>query len=273
MDYKKLLEGLKEFNQVEVKVFVNYLNELQNAKDKQTQQPKNKWFGYFKAEQAIDLYKKVALDNLFIDGDTITLQFKGKVMPNYNYQAYKNRLLNVYPETLFDMQNVVQGDKFEFRKENGQVFYKHKLSSPFSDGEPNIIGTYCIIKNNRGHFIETLNKTEIEKMKNVAKTKNIWQQWYGEMVLKSVIKRACKRHFKDKFTNIETLDNENYDLELSETPFDLQVEITKCSTFDELNNFYKENKDSVEDEVTFMKLLGERKQELIQEQNGGKDGE
>lgn len=269
MDYKKLNEGLKDYNQVEVKVFVNYLIELQNDKDRQTQQPKNKWFAYFTAEQAIDLYKKVSLDNLFIDGDTITLQFKGKVMANYNYQAYKNKLLNVYPETLFDMQNVVQGDKFEFRKENGQVFYKHKLSNPFADGEQTIIGSYCIIKNKRGHFIETLNKTEIEKMKNVAKTKNVWNNWYGEMVLKSVIKRACKRHFKDHFTNIETLDNENYETDLVDTPFDLQVEIEKLATLDELETFYRENKTSVEDEVVFIRLLGERKQEILKANQDG----
>lgn len=271
MDYNKITNGLKEYNQVEVKVFVNYLKELETAKDRQSGKPKNPWFKYFTPEQAIDLYKRVALDNLFIDGDTITLTFKGKVIADYNYQAYKNRLLNVYPETLFDMQNVCAGDKFEFRKESGRVIYKHKLSNPFADGEQEIIGTYCIIKNNRGEFIETLNKTEIEKMKNVAKTKNIWNNWYGEMVLKSVIKRACKRHFKDKFTNIEALDNQNYDLDLVDVPFDLQAEIEKCGTLDELEAFYRENKNSVEDETNFIRLLGERKQELLKEQNAGGD--
>jgi len=268
MDYKQLTQGLKDYNNVEVKVFTNYLLELQNAKDRTTQQPKNKWFHFFTAEQAIDLYKKVALDNLYIDGDTITLNNKGKVIVDYNYQAYKNKMYNIYPETKFDLQLVHQGDKFEFKKDSGRVTYTHKLVDPFSD-QKTIMGTYCIIKNNRGEFIEILNRTEIEKMKNVAKTKNIWETWYGEMVLKSVIKRACKRHFKDKFANIEALDNENYDLELVNVPFDLQVEIEKCSTLNELTEFYNEHKNSVEDEVTFMKLLGERKTEL----NGGTDGQ
>jgi len=39
--------------------------------------------------------------------------------------------------------------------------------------------------------------------KAVATTKNIWNEWESEMVLKSVIKRACKRHFRDIVVNVE----------------------------------------------------------------------
>lgn len=269
MDYNIITNGLSEYNPVEVKVFINYLKSLETDTDANGQK-KCKWFGFLKEEVAIDLYKKVALDNLFIDGDTITLTKKGKVMVDYNYQAYKNKMYNIYPETKFDLQLVHQGDKFEFRKESGRVTYTHKLIDPFSDHKA-IIGTYCIIKNNRGEFIEVLNNTEIEKMKNVAKTKKIWDAWYGEMVLKSVIKRACKRHFKDKFTNIEALDNENYDLDLVDVPFDVQNEIEKCGTLEELESFYRENKDSVEDETNFIRLLGERKKELLKEQNASNE--
>ena len=38
----------------------------------------NPWFPYFKDEEAVDIYKKVAKDNVFIDGETITISYRGK---------------------------------------------------------------------------------------------------------------------------------------------------------------------------------------------------
>jgi hypothetical protein len=260
MDYKAISNGLKDYNEVQVKVYINYLQEVEKDKNKDGTK-KNKWFHYFTPEQAIDLYKKVAIDNLFIDGDTITLQFKGKVMVSYNYQAYKNRVLNIYPETKFDVQNVYQGDDFHFEKNSGTVKYKHVLSDPFSE-QKTIMGCYCIIKNNRGEFIETLNMAEVTKMRNVAKTQNVWNTWFSEMVLKSVVKRACKRHFKDLVVNIELIDNDNYDLEAVNINHTIKDEIEKCQTNEELEVVYKTHKPLIEDEVAFIKLLSERKKEI-----------
>src|SRR5690606_4123369 len=42
-------------------------------------------------------------------------------------------------------------------------------------------------------------------------TTSIWDAWLSEMVKKSVVKRACKTHFKDLVADIEEIDNENYD--------------------------------------------------------------
>ena len=225
MDYDNLKKLLSEHkNKAEVDVYLSYLKKLETEKDSKTQQLKNKWFSYFTDIQAADIFKKVAIDNLYIDGDTITLQFRGSVILNYNYQAYKNKLLNIYPETLFDVQNVYEGDVFSFKKESGKVLYSHEITNPFNENKK-IIGCYCIIKNSRGEFIETLNMTDIAKMKAVAKTDTIWKQWESEMILKSVIKRACKRHFKDLVVNIEKTDNENYDLE---KPIIIEVEDKKA---------------------------------------------
>jgi len=260
MDYKNVISGLKNSNQDEVTRYINYLKFIEGEKTREGK-IKNNWFAYFIDQQAIDIYKKVAIDNLSIDGETITLQFKGKVMVSYNYQAYKNRVLNVYPETLFDIQNVNDGDDFSFRKESGKVIYSHKINDPFNT-KPKIIGAYCIIKNKRGEFLETINMTDIEKMKAVAKTKNVWEQWFSEMVLKSVIKRACKRHFKDITTNIENLDNENVDLELAGFDETIQKKIEEAKTIDEINKLYKAENKNISDKVKFIDLLTERKKEL-----------
>lgn len=262
MNYNQVKSGLSGYSVPEVDRYINYLKFLETDKDREGK-PRNAWFKYLKDEQAIDLYKKVSIDNLFIDGETITIQFKGKVMVSYNYQAYKNRVLNIYPESKFDIQVVYEGDEFSFRKESGSVIYSHKLVDPFNT-EREIIGTYCIIKNNRGEFLETLNMTDIKKMKSVAKTQRIWDQWFSEMVLKSVIKRACKRHFKDITQNIDKIDNENYDL--SKVGFDETIEkkITEITVIGDLGKLYKSEKSNVEDEIKFVELLGERKDELME---------
>lgn len=206
MEYDKLKEALKDFDSTRVAIYLTYVKEL-------VEDQKNaSWSKQFNHKQAAALFEKVAIDNIYIDGDSVTLNWiKNKVVPNYNYQAYKNKLLSIYPETLFDLQIVHKGDSFTLKKESGKVFYSHEINDPF-DTKKEIIGCYCVIKNQRGEFIETLNNTEIAKMRGVAKTQYIWNAWESEMVLKSVIKRACKRHFKDLVVNIDNIDNDNYDV-------------------------------------------------------------
>lgn len=255
MEYKKIYKGLEKYNQSEVKVYCTYLSELVgNSKTAG-------WASKISENQAIALYEKVALDNLFIDGDTITLSFRGKVLISYNYQAYKNKLLNIYPESKFDVQLVHDGDTFKFEKKSGKVDYVHNINDPFGTSKTTI-GCYCIIKNSRGEFIETLNMEDITKMRNVAKTQAIWNAWEGEMILKSVIKRACKRHFKDLIVNIDKIDNTNYEPETVNIDFKLKDAIEKCDTLEDLNIIYTENKDNPGDEKVFMELLGQRKLEI-----------
>jgi len=259
MDYKKLINLLCEYEEKDVNIYINYLQVLENEKDREGN-IKNKWFKFFKEEVAFNIFNKVNKDGILIDGEMVTLQFKGKVMASYNYQAYKNMVLKRYPETKFDIQLVHEGDDFSFIKDTGKVIYTHKINNPFN--KKKLIGCYCIIKNTKGEFIETLDNTEIKKMKQVAKTKNIWDNWEGEMYLKSVIKRSCKRHFKDVVQNAESIDNENY--ELGNIGFDNEIQkiINLAKTEKELENIYKKEKNNVKDQKLFIKLLKERKEEL-----------
>lgn len=258
-------ELAKDFDSKEVSVFVSYINELKNQKNKDGSL-KYKWSYYLTDEILIDLYSKVSIDKLYIDGETVTLEYKGKVNVVYNYQAYKNRVLRAYPESKFDMQNVYNKDEFEFSKENGKVNYKHQIKSAFSN-DKKIIGCYCIIKNKRGEFIETLNRSEIEKMRNAAKFDGIWKNWFGEMALKSVIKRSCKRHFKDITSNMDNIDNESYDLEKIDIEKDLQTQISEVEKTDDLKKIYKDNKDTVEDLDNFLLMLTEKRLEIQNNEN------
>ena len=148
-----------------------------------------------------------------------------------DYHTYKNRLMENYPESMIDIQLVYEGDDFSFKKESGKVIYNHIINNPFSK-DKKAIGGYCVIKNRLGEFIELMNETEILKCKEVAKMKNIWNNWADEMYLKTIMKRACKRFFHDITQDIDDEDNKNYDLSQLDhkpqnTPYDMFLNLIK----------------------------------------------
>lgn len=147
------------------------------------------------------------IDNGFaLDGVNYVITGNRMYMPTYH--AFKNKIYMVYPDTVFDLQLVREGDEFTVSKESGAVIYQHNIADPFTDSEAKIKGAYCVIKNSRGEFLETLNKTDFEKMRNASKNPALWLKWLSEFWLKSVIKRACKRHFHDITKAIDEKDNE-----------------------------------------------------------------
>lgn len=188
----------------------------------------------------MSFYKKVALDGLNIDGEHITLSSRGI---SYDYFAYRNLMYLRYPETTWDFGIVFKDDTFKFQKQSGKVIYTHDINNPFNQDENNIIGAYVVITNKRGQFLTLLSKENIDKCRKVAKTDNIWNQWYLDMALKTVIRKAVKIHFADMYQNVETLDNENSDLEL---PLDVDIKdkgnIEQITTLEELKKYYNENK-------------------------------
>lgn len=204
-ELKKLLSAE---NTQHVDKFAAYINYLPLAKNKQGGF-KNPWAKQITPEKAASLFMEVKEEGLVFDGEDITLNTNGI---SYGYQAYKNKLLASYPETIIDLQLVYQDDKVEFSKKSGKVSYSHEMANPFGNSNDEVIGGYCVIKNRRGEFLTTLNKEDIQSRRNVAKTDSIWKQWFKEMAMKSVIKRACTFHFKDTYEKMEATDNQQYDL-------------------------------------------------------------
>ncbi|MDD2263113.1 MAG: recombinase RecT [Clostridia bacterium] len=214
---EKIISILSDIQEKEaVENYASYCQRLLLEKTKDGKL-KNPFMQYKKPEELANLFRRVLADGLIFDGKHITLQSTGI---SYDYIAYKNKMLLAYPESKIDVSVVSDKDEFSFSKENGLVSYEHKIKEPF--GNNNIVGAYCVIKNNRGEFLTMLNMEEIDKHRKVAKTDYIWQSWFKEMVLKTVIKKACKQHFDDVYTKIEELDNENYDLE---NPLDIDIKV------------------------------------------------
>lgn len=207
-----LRDLLSDYKKENIDLYIGYLEKLFLEKKKQGSSwvSKNAWIFTKDLSFLISAFKIVENDGLTFDGKHITLQNTGV---SYDYVAYKNKMLTVYPETLIDTQLVYKGESFSYEKENGKILYKYSPNNPFEEQkELDIIGAFCVIKNKRGEFITTLSKDEIVKHRKVAKTDYIWQAWYKEMVLKTVVKKACKVHFDDMYTQIELIDEKNFDL-------------------------------------------------------------
>lgn len=263
MDIKAIKNGLSDHDPTKVEIYINYLVELSTVKDRD-KKLKNPWFKYRTDQELINNFKKVATDGLSIDGEHITLQSTGI---SYDYIAFKNKMMLTYPESIIDVGLVYKDDTFKFEKQSGKVVYTHQINNPFNQDENNIIGGYCVIKNKRGEFITILSKDNIEKHRKVARTDSIWKAWYHEKCLVVIIKKACKQHFQDIYQNIETIDNENYDLSKSlEVDIDDKSSIESITTIEELRQYWKDHQGRNAGVLKeFNELLAKRKDEIESE--------
>lgn len=216
-------------------------------------------------------WEVIVRSGLEFDGKHITVNSNGA---SFDYIAYKNKMLQVYPDSLIDIDLVYKGDTFVFEKSNGCVTYKHIIGNPFDHSDDNILGGYCVIKNIRGEFLTLLSKEEINKARKVAKTDSIWKAWFAEMCKKTIIKKAVKFHFDDIYTAIEDEDNKNYDLDKineEETfPEALKNAIANAESYDALKDIYKReyaNLATAALKAEFIQYSTARKQELQGGQN------
>lgn len=261
MEPQNISAMLADYDQGPVENYISYLVGL--STEKKNNKPKNPWMSYKTDEYLATAFKKVALDGLVFDGEDITLQNTGI---SYSYQAYKNKMLIQYPESVIDVSIVHANDTFKFSKKSGHVEYVHNIADPFDQSEKTVTGAYCVIKNKRGEFLTLLSKADIDKHRKVAKTDYIWKAWFLEMAMKTIMKKACKQHFKDIYQNIETIDNENYDVD---QPLGIEIDtkaaVEEINTLEELKKFYHENKNLQSDKKDFNKLISTRKEKLSQE--------
>jgi hypothetical protein len=221
VDIKVLKQSLVEYTggeTLETKRFISYVDTI-NKKDKKGTDLS---FG-MSIQDMIKIYAKCATTGITLDG--INGVFTGYNRVFITWVGYKNKVLSVYPESEFDTQLVRESDITSFAKESGSVVYSHTISNPF-DSNKGIIGAYCVIKNKRGEFLETLGKDDFEKMKAASLVSSTWDKWESEFWLKSVIKRACKRHFNDIVSDIEIVDNQDYDT--NHVSQDIKDEILKA---------------------------------------------
>lgn len=207
-------EQLKDFDKNIVDMYIKYIDNIKVEKAKDGTL-KNWWASKKDDDFYVDCFKKIEAAGLHFDGKHISIQNNGV---SYDYVAYKNKMLLAYPESLLDVALVYKGDEFQVDKKSGKVEYTHKIANPFGHKDADIIGGYMVVKNKRGEFFTSLSLEEIDKCRKVAKTDTIWKQWFSDMCLKTIIKKAVKLHFDDVFKEMEEEDNKNYDLEKANEP-------------------------------------------------------
>lgn len=260
----QIVEFLKDENKEHANAYAVYCQSVLDAKDKNGQK-KNPWMAHNHPQKLAEVFQLVRSQGLVFDGKHITWQSTGI---SFDYVAYKNKMLVVYPDSKIDLSIVYKDDEFQVSKESGRVVYSHKITNPFANNESDIIGAYCIIKNERGEFLTTLNSEELKKHRAVAKTDYIWKAWFKEMVMKTVIKKAVKYHFDDVFVEIEKQDNENYDLDLlpenTNSDFldkmqEIREQVDAIESVKKLKEFYQKNKGLGKDFDTY---VTKRKKEL-----------
>jgi len=189
-------------------------------------------------DQFAKMYNLVANEWLVFDWVHITIGNNGI---SYDYVAYKNKMLLAYPESKIDIDLIHKWDEFKLGKDSWKITYTHTIADPFSPRDENIIWVYVVIKNNRGEFITTLWIKDLEKHKRVAKTQFIWNAWFAEMCIKTVMKKACKMHFNDIYEKIEEQDNTQSDLELVNIEPNLRDIIDSITNIEDLRELKKKN--------------------------------
>jgi recombination protein RecT len=141
-------------------------------------------------------------------GNSVNLQI--------GYRGYIHKIKEYYPDVNFVVGLVRAGDVFSINKTDENDSFTHKEANPFDSTLNNIIGGYCYITYTLGNRkiskITTMSKEEITKIKNVAKSKNIWETWFEEKAKVAIIRRACKIIFAGLTQKLDEFNNDEFDL-------------------------------------------------------------
>lgn len=161
------------------------------------------------ARQAIDLDLKIDHNN-----HGYLVPYGNRVAFQVGWRGYLYRLKKHNPTLEIQVGIVMPGDKFTISSEDGLAKYVHEKSNPFNSDFKNAIGAYCYmayeVDGKPYSIIEPLGIQEVMQMKNAAKTKTVWDAWFGEMMKKSAIRRAAKIGFSGVVGKLDEYDNQNF---------------------------------------------------------------
>ena len=137
-------------------------------------------------------------------------------MLRIGYRGYIHKIKEHYPDANFVVGLVRDGDTFSINKTDENDSFTHKEANPFDSSLNNIIGGYCYITYTLGgrkiSRITTMSKSEIDKIKDVAKMKAIWNTWFEEKARVAIIRRACKLIFAGLTQKLDEFNNDEFDL-------------------------------------------------------------
>lgn len=146
------------------------------------------------------------------------VKYGSKIEYQIGFKGFISRIKEIYPTAQVKAELVYTGDVFTVEKIDGKAKYTHKVANPFAHIK-DMVGVYAYIqytdKGKEYSFIETMSKDEVLKIKGKAKTAFVWNDWFGEMAKKAVVRRLCKTLFvgDPKIAIMEDIDNKNFDVQ------------------------------------------------------------
>lgn len=158
------------------------------------------------------------------------IKYGNAIQYQIGYKGFIHRIKEIQPTASIKAELVFKDDILTIEKVDGQVKYTHKVADPFARMDK-LAGVYAYIQyvdNGKTYsFIETMGLDEINKIKGKAKTKMVWNEWFGEMAKKAVIRRLCKTLFigNPKIEPLIDVDNKNF--EMSPEPVHIDYEKVK----------------------------------------------
>jgi phage RecT family recombinase len=147
-------------------------------------------------------------------------------------RGMKALLLREPSVTKLAIHLIKEGDTFHYSEDSeGGIHYKFEPKL-FADKEAKVLGAvaYLEVKNGKGtrRHLTRMSKYEIDEIKAMSKSKNIWEKHYDEMAKKTVMRRLYKEvptvftdtnidkaiSFDDnEYNNIKEVKSENAEME------------------------------------------------------------
>ena len=140
------------------------------------------------------------------------------------YKGFVNALTRHFDNPFVQFGNIFEGDVFIPKISDNKATFIHEPKDPLSQDWQKLKGAYCYFTyTNRENKQEVsrivwIDKAGIEMIRSKARSQKVWNEFWGEMVLKAIIRRASKVPFASiDFDEGEidpgTVDNKHYMLE------------------------------------------------------------
>lgn len=127
------------------------------------------------------------------------ISYGGKATFQIGYRGFIAKIAEFYKDVDYTDGAIYEGDEFSISEKDGFAQYTLERKDPFAD-ESKLVGVFVSISYTKGgrqfQKVATMNKVEIQKVRNCAKQKFIWDAWYVEKALVACIKRASKKQFQ-----------------------------------------------------------------------------
>jgi len=140
------------------------------------------------------------------------------------YKGFVNALARHFDNPFVQFGNIFEGDVFIPKISDNKATFIHEPKNPLAQEWQKLKGAYCYFTyTNRENKQEVsrivwIDKSGIEMIRSKARSQNVWNEFWGEMVLKAIIRRASKVpfasiDFDEGEIDPSTVDNKHYMLE------------------------------------------------------------